>query len=508
MKRISKVLSFLLVVAFILSITCVSVFAETNKAEEYYNTVIAKDAISGMFHLDSVAPKDSDIEQQQFILDYFFSAKYSNDNYDVYAAADYDNPDRIVIYISYWEDANAKNDPNIYVEPDATYSQEIKITYNPVSPEMKAIADKYVKILNPSSEGGIIPPAQIRMNDMDMINLLFNVGDGVDVSILINYSSEFKKLMENLNFSAEFAQGAGGSGVMSSEAFGGMGLIKDGTVYGVANVFFSAANLFFVPDSTEDTTDAIAVAAKTRIEGYLGKEVKVEFAGPITEKMQEDISILGDVYGTEDYDFDTYYNITIDGKAYPFFIYRDSSKMIDISFGTKDVTSGAKITADSPNVPNDSMIEYTVIDKNAQEAKDLLADFGLTDGQSFDISLSSKSKGTYISKLEDGSFKVYIPFTDELKGKELTAYYKAADGKIEKFEVTVEGDYAVFSTTHFSTYTIGFIGDNSGVDNKTGGSTASEEKIAKTADTNSIALFGATMVVSLAGIIVIKKKEK
>lgn len=490
MKKIREAMAFLLITVLVLSLTCVNAFAETNKAEEYYNNVIAKDAVNGVFHLNSIVPDEGNMDQEQFIFDYFFYSKYSNEQYDVTVGRDYDNPDKIMIRISDLEN------------PSSVYSQEIKVAYNPVDSATKTVAEKYIKVLNPEQITDEPKERIINMHDMDMINMLFNTQDDVDDYLLMNYSSEFKKLIENSNLSAEFAPGAGGRGIMSREAMGGMGLVKDGTVYGVSNIFFTAANLFFVPDSTEDSTEAIALAAKIRIEKYLGKEVTVEFSGPINDDMNLDVSILGDIYGG-DYDFNSYYNITIDGKTYPFFIFKDGSKMVDISFGTKDIYSGAKITADSPCVPNDSMIKYDVIDKNSTEAKNLLAAFGLTDGHSFDISLSSKTKGTYISKLDDGTFKVYIPLTDELKGKELTAYYKTADGKIEKYAVSVEGDYAVFSTSHFSTYTIGFADGNN-----TGNTSTGEEKIAKTADTNKIALFGTMMVASLAGVAVLKKKEK
>ena len=60
----------------------------------------------------------------------------------------------------------------------------------------------------------------------------------------------------------------------------------------------------------------------------------------------------------------------------------------------------------------------------------------------------------FVSKLEDGKFEVRIPVPDNLKGKELVAYYTSSDGKTEEYKVEVKDGYAIFKTNHFSVYTL------------------------------------------------------
>ena len=65
----------------------------------------------------------------------------------------------------------------------------------------------------------------------------------------------------------------------------------------------------------------------------------------------------------------------------------------------------------------------------------------------------SGSVGTYISKLDNGNFRVYIPATNLKEGS--VAYYLKDDGTREEYKLTFTDDgYAWFETNHFSIYTI------------------------------------------------------
>ena len=65
----------------------------------------------------------------------------------------------------------------------------------------------------------------------------------------------------------------------------------------------------------------------------------------------------------------------------------------------------------------------------------------------------------YITKLENGKFKVRIPLKDEFKNKKLKAYYINDNNKIEEYNINIENGYAIFETDHFSTYTIAESGE-------------------------------------------------
>lgn len=64
----------------------------------------------------------------------------------------------------------------------------------------------------------------------------------------------------------------------------------------------------------------------------------------------------------------------------------------------------------------------------------------------------------HITKLDDGSFEVKIPITEDFEGKDLVAYYVKDNGEKETYTVdtTSEPGYAIFTTTHFSIYTLGY----------------------------------------------------
>lgn len=530
-----RVLSILLAVTMLCLFVPTTVFAATNKAEEYYNNVIANDAVNGVFRLNSIEftndrTTQENLNKEEFICDRFFTQKYSTNQIEVLASYDSDNPDKFIISVSYWDDP-ADMEGN-HENPDYTYSAEARIAFNEGNAAAKATVDRYADLLKGTSSGDAINPITIYMEDMDVINMLFNTKGEVDDSLLINYSSEFKSILNHSNITAAFAGRPGERYSATRTAMGPLGLMHKDYVYSVVDfVIFHASNIFFVPTSTADTTDAIAAAAKARIERYIGKEVTVEFVGAPSDDddgLSGSVSTLRDLYGVDNYDFSTYYNITIDGKTYPFFIFRDDSRMIDTSFETGDIISGAKITSDSAYVPNDSVIEISEIDKSSDTAKALLAAFGLTDGRSFDIKLNSITKGAYISRLDDGTFKVYIPLTDDMRsGGALVAYYRNSNGTVEEHPVTIEGDYATFVTNHFSIYTLGFETNNgnpggtqggndngngqpgtNGSSGANGANKGSADNIANTADMTDIMPAVAMMAFAALGCGVVASKNK
>ena len=160
-----------------------------------------------------------------------------------------------------------------------------------------------------------------------------------------------------------------------------------------------------------------------------------------------------------------YYIFNINGKDYKFFIEKNSDKMRNGEFSTVDINSKAIINSNSPNVPLDSMINFESISKNSDEYKQILKFLGLDDAIIANINLYSNSKNAYITKLENGKFKVYFPITKDMEDKNLIAYYITDDNKIEEYSVDIVDGYAVFETNHFSTYTIGEKTNSSNIDN-------------------------------------------
>ena len=84
---------------------------------------------------------------------------------------------------------------------------------------------------------------------------------------------------------------------------------------------------------------------------------------------------------------------------------------------------------------------------------------------------ANNSLEDYITKLDDGTFEVRIPVPDNLKGKNLVAYYTSSDGKTEEYKVEVKDGYAIFKTKHFSIYTLAESEVKNGNNNENNGNT-------------------------------------
>ncbi|MBE6144089.1 MAG: hypothetical protein E7169_00735 [Firmicutes bacterium] len=146
----------------------------------------------------------------------------------------------------------------------------------------------------------------------------------------------------------------------------------------------------------------------------------------------------------------------------PFFVVKkDSSKMVEPFIKTVDSTTNVEINT-SATLPLDTTIQANKL-TSGTEYERILEILNLTDNVTFDLKLYSNSMDRYITKLEDGAFEVKIPIPENFKGKDLVVYYVKEDGKKESYTVntTKEPGYAIFTTNHFSIYTLGYTGNSS-----------------------------------------------
>lgn len=151
----------------------------------------------------------------------------------------------------------------------------------------------------------------------------------------------------------------------------------------------------------------------------------------------------------ENYKNDNYYVMKINGEEYNIIIARDSSKMINPTHKTADLETKITVSTKDSSLPLDTYITSKKVDN--QTIKDKI---GTENYVSYDIKLYSNAKDANITQLENGLFEVSIPVPGSLNGKELIVYYEASDGKLEEHEVTIKDGYAVFTTNHFSEYTL------------------------------------------------------
>ena len=199
-----------------------------------------------------------------------------------------------------------------------------------------------------------------------------------------------------------------------------------------------------------------------------------------------------------------YYNIKIGSRTYKFYIVKGTdTQLAEPTYAGLDLGSKIEITSEDSSIPLDTSL--TVKDVNDSSIKDKI---GTENYKSYDISLYSDAKSAKIEKLENGKFTVKIPVPTELNGKELVVYYITTTGEKEEHEVTIKDGYAVFTTDHFSTYTLAEKVSNAETTNETSTTTEKEEKD-ETPKTGTIDIISYVLVatfISAVGIIVLKKK--
>lgn len=184
------------------------------------------------------------------------------------------------------------------------------------------------------------------------------------------------------------------------------------------------------------------------------------------------------------------------GTKLSFIVIKDSSKIFDgkLNFISSDASTGIEVNTNNL-IPLDTLIQVAKL-TNGDEYDKIVKLLKTDLVNVFDIKLFSKSSSKNITKLDNGNFEVKVPISEELKGKDLAVYYIDDNNNIEKYDVTIKDGYAIFTTTHFSVYTLA---ENTNVNSV---------ETPKTGD--NILIYTMAGLISLAGIItvlVITKKK-
>lgn len=149
------------------------------------------------------------------------------------------------------------------------------------------------------------------------------------------------------------------------------------------------------------------------------------------------------------------YGITFDDDiTIGFLVEKNSSKVFNDNYEVKssDASSGVEVSTTGV-IPLDTLIQVARL-TDGDDYNKIIKLINKENIEMFDIKLFSKATDKYITKLDDGSFEVRLPISDKFKDKNLIAYYVNDDDKVDEIPVTIDGDYAVFKTNHFSIYTL------------------------------------------------------
>lgn len=307
--------------------------------------------------------------------------------------------------------------------------------------------------------------------DLESLNYYYNIQNSKNSNasyyLIPSYSSKIHELTNNLGFDFMFDPRAGGANSLFYEPIiGPINILYNGIVVDNINpIGFTLTNILYIPSDTQKTREAFIKAAQDRINEYFpGQKIKIKYEDKIEELYENEYSwsVWDEETNTEKliplFDLEQtngeFYTITIGETVYPYFIVADSSKMNTPITKSVDMNTNVKVESGSYDVPLDTRLNVTKLDKNSEEFKKIAEKVKILDDNAYDIDLLSTSLDMKIEKLSNGNFKVYIPISEENAKKSLVAVYVKEDGTLEEHEIKIEDGYAVFETNHFSTYSI------------------------------------------------------
>lgn len=341
-------------------------------------------------------------------------------------------------------------------------SHVVTLTYESYDPAIKTLLDGYT---NKISQGtSHMNPKLYTLSDLNLINYYLSFTDEEDISDMnnaINFSTELRKEFDNANISYRLDVRAGNDIPLNSLFFGYFVAKYNGVYYSYVDpIGIQKNDVIYIPDDTPVTTEAYIAAAKKRIEDYVGNNVEVTVGGLRSEikdafdaesisygyDERYDFSVLGDESKMGDY----YYNVKLNNRVYKFIFLRDSEKMENCEFLSRDLKSMISVSSKDAKIPLDTVLKTEIISDTTKYENILDTDNVFV----VDIKLNSMNTGTTITKLENGKFLVSIPVPKSMEGKTIKAYYINSAGEKEEHVVTVKDNIASFETDHFSTYAL------------------------------------------------------
>lgn len=335
-------------------------------------------------------------------------------------------------------------------------------------------------------ESALKDKTMFKVHDMEIVSYFLGTM-GANAEVLALYSGELKRLVDYNNITLYADSRAGGYDPFEIGNFGMAQFKVNEITYGVRHQLGAHGDLIlYVPTDTSDDNEKIAEVLNERAAKYVeGTDKFVEFNYVSTAReywesfmydqylqYEENATLTFEQYREtltdEEYEsmsggiaenelvFLMEYGDDHMGGEQAFVVRKDSSKMVEPYVRTKDLKTDIMISTNE-NIPVDTLIQAKELTSGAEYEK-ILEILNLTDNVTFDLKLYSNSIDKYITKLEDGTFAVKMPVPEDFKGKDLVVYYVKENGEKEPYTVdtTSEPGYAIFNTTHFSIYTLGY----------------------------------------------------
>lgn len=430
MNKLKKVCLGLLVFVILLSVVPTTIFAtaEGSKMSKEFSEVLT----DGKLVLDCVKPDSAEDDLLMSIADKF---NLSNPDFFLNPYGFTEDFSKIEL-VHYNETGEEKNIIDVIWNYD-TYVQDTAKAF------VKNFPEKWSNYIS------------LEISDLELINYWVYKKADVTVPALANYSSEFKTYVEDKNFYFEVQVFGGGYEPFYTTNGGVARLMQGGVAYkymGGINAY--SHHVIYVPQSTENSKEALMAAAQKRIDDYIGKnKVKITDANKTVSEYNNDNLVNYEFIekAVGGYVFDAH--IENNGEVYKIVIIKDDTKLVTPTYKCTDIKTDVSVSTDSSEVPLDTVIKVEKI-THGEEHERICGALEIKDGEIFDIKLHSGSLDDYITEIKNGKFKVRLPIKNEYKGKELVVYYVDGNGNTTKYNVTIKNNFAFFETDHFSVYTL------------------------------------------------------
>ena len=480
MKKVKKILGVFVLV--MVAVICMPKALEASEMSEEFLSYLNE---NGEFEVN--AAKGTTDEDLALYLDFIYS------NLDL----SYD-----VLWGNISEDLNTF-DFTIYSgdkELEETHTVKVKYNYD----------EKVNEVINNYLNTTLKDKTKFNVSDLELVSYWIN-NTGENNNSLALYSGELRKLLDYKNIQLFTDSRNGGSNPFITDNGGFASFQNNGISYKISSVLSAMAkHVIYIDESVGSTKEEVIGAVQKRIDDHFGKDiVTIEFAGEdvlevydddykqyilsVWEDPNSDYNFLHEAYNGWYFWAHTQIGDTMSSRF--FVVKKDSTKMVKPIVKTVDSVTNVEIST-KEKLPIDTTIEAKEL-KSGEEYEKISELLNLTDSLTYDLKLYSSGLDEYITTLDSGEFEVKIPIPENFKDKDLAIYYVDENDEIQDYPITYESSYAVFKTTHFSIYTLGYKNNNIGENPKT---------------FDNISIIVASAIISLFGLagttIYLKKRSK
>ena len=357
------------------------------------------------------------------------SRKKGNANWEVGVfEADYDtiNPEKVTLVSSY-DGEEQYNREQVY--------KTCKLNYVQVDEKEIKDASKVMKKLE----------SRNTIYSLNSFNSIYHYGpifqnNKLDSEMILYKFPEFKQqLMKNSEYKFEIAWNGGGGTPIETGCEGFVLAYKDDIPLGMSYVFFSIDNRLYVDKDLPGTS---VEKAQARLNEYFKGKVNIEFNSEVYDANTEIDGNIG-----------VFTEVKIGEYINPIFIIEVDKKDLD-KFEVKahHKKYNINVLSNSYDVPLDATLNV----EDVQSKIDIESDYKII--SAYDIEVIKTGNGMKVSTIEDGIY-VYLPILNKELGEKVKIFHIKDNNDFgEEYEgevVELEGNkYAMFKTSHFSTYAI------------------------------------------------------